>query len=172
MRPRRASLEEIVLSSKTVDALESPAVRAAVESPVGRLTLVATDSGLRALLFAGDAKRYGRELTKLKEDPRHPVLAAASAQLDEYFSGARRRFELPLALEGTAFQKRVWRELTRIPYGKTRSYGEIAARLGSPGSSRAVVIVPCHRVIGADGSLTGFGGGLDRKEYLLDLESR
>ena len=171
-----------MLSAKTVEGLERPAVRTTVESPVGRLTLVATDDGLRALLFAGDAKRYRRELAKLEEDSAHPVLAAAAGQLDEYFSGARRRFDLPLALQGTGFQKQVWRELTRIPYGKTRSYGEIAERLGSPGSCRAVgaangrnpvaVVVPCHRVIGADGSLTGFGGGLDRKEYLLDLESR
>ncbi len=116
------------------------------------------------------------------EDEDHPTLAAARRQLAEYFAGDRRTFDLPLDPAGTAFQQRVWLRLRAIPYGRTVSYGCIAAELGlAPGASRAVglanganpisIVVPCHRVVGADGSLTGFGGGLDRKRYLLDLES-
>ena len=104
------------------------------------------------------------------------------AQLEAYFAGELTEFDIVLDLEGTEFQKRVWAELLTIPYGQTRSYGEMARNLGKPGASRAVglangrnpvsIIVPCHRVIGADGSLTGYGGGLDRKTHLLDLEQR
>jgi methylated-DNA-[protein]-cysteine S-methyltransferase len=115
------------------------------------------------------------------EDDEDAVLAATRRQLVEYFDGVRTVFELPLAPAGTAFQQRVWAALTQIPYGQTQSYGKVAQRLGLlPGASRAVglanganpisIVVPCHRVIGADGSLTGYGGGLDRKRFLLDLE--
>jgi methylated-DNA-[protein]-cysteine S-methyltransferase len=111
------------------------------------------------------------------------VLEQASNQLSEYFAGERKMFDLPLAPKGTAFQLKVWLALRRIPYGETRSYGEIAAELGlAPTASRAVglanganplpIVVPCHRVIGANGALTGFGGGLERKRFLLDLESQ
>jgi methylated-DNA-[protein]-cysteine S-methyltransferase len=109
-------------------------------------------------------------------------LPAAARQLKEYFAGKRREFDLPLRMEGTEFQQRVWRELTKIPFGETRSYGQLAKRLNNPNGSRAVglangrnpiaIIVPCHRVIGADGSLTGFGGGIDRKEWLLTHEGQ
>jgi methylated-DNA-[protein]-cysteine S-methyltransferase len=106
----------------------------------------------------------------------------ARTQLAEYFAGRRRRFELPLAMDGTPFQRRVWQALREIPYGRTTTYGELARRIGrSPSASRAVgtangrnpiaVVVPCHRVVGADGSLTGFGGGLERKRLLLELEA-
>jgi O-6-methylguanine DNA methyltransferase len=105
---------------------------------------------------------------------------AAAAQLGEYFAGRRRSFDLPLAPRGSAFQRAVWDELARVPYGRTVSYGELAERMGRPGASRAVggannknplpIVVPCHRVIGADGSLTGYGGGLDKKRALLALE--
>ena len=108
--------------------------------------------------------------------------AAAAIQLEQYFAGERTEFDLPLAPEGTPFQQRVWAELVRIPFAETRSYGQLAQQLGSPGGSRAVglangrnpigIIVPCHRVVGAAGSLTGYGGGLERKRLLLDLESR
>lgn len=108
------------------------------------------------------------------------AVAPLQAQLDDYFAGRRRSFDLPLALEGTAFRKRVWAELLRIPFGETRAYGELAARLGDPGLSRAVgtanganpvsILVPCHRVIGAGGSLTGYAGGLGLKEALLRHE--
>ncbi len=107
-------------------------------------------------------------------------VAATRRQLSEYFAGSRRTFELPLRLQGTAFQQTVWRRLTEIPYGDTWSYGQLAARIGKPGASRAVglangrnpiaILVPCHRVIGADGSLTGYGGGLERKQWLLAHE--
>jgi methylated-DNA-[protein]-cysteine S-methyltransferase len=115
-------------------------------------------------------------------DPTAAPLPEAVRQLNEYFAGGRRHFDLPLRLIGTDFQKRVWRELTAIPFGETWSYGQLAKRLDNPNACRAVglangknpiaIIVPCHRVIGADGSLTGFGGGLPRKEWLLAHEGR
>lgn len=145
------------------------------ETPVGRLTLIAGGTGLRAVLFAGErapeaATRGG-----------HPVLAMAAKQLDEYFSGARRVFELPLELVGTPFQKRAWLALAAIPYGTTVSYGEQARRLGRPTAARAVgaangrnplsIVLPCHRVVGAGGALTGYGGGLEVKRALLEHEA-
>jgi methylated-DNA-[protein]-cysteine S-methyltransferase len=158
--------------------LLGPAVSAwtVYESPVGPLTLIGDDDGLRAIYFPG---RSG-PLDEAARDPR--PFAQATTQLGEYFAGERRRFELALTLEGTPFQRGVWAALARIPYGDTRSYGALAAEIGRPDRVRAVgaavgrtpvpIIVPCHRVIGADGSLTGYGGGLQRKQALLDLESR
>lgn len=147
-------------------------------SPVGLLTLTAQDDVLVGLSF--ETSRRGRASTDGTEDPSHPILAAAAKQLHEYFHGDRREFDLPLDLRGTEFQKRVWNELLRIPSGQTRSYGEMAALLGDPKCTRAVglangsnpiaIIVPCHRVIGASGSLVGFGGGLRTKSLLLELE--
>jgi methylated-DNA-[protein]-cysteine S-methyltransferase len=146
------------------------------ESPLGPLTLVGGDDGLRAIYFPG---RSG-PVDETARDSR--PFADAIDQLAEYFAGERRRFELSLSLEGTPFQRRVWAALAEIPYGRTTSYGELAAQIGRPDRVRAVgaavgrtpvpIIVPCHRVIGADGSLTGYGGGLQRKRWLLDLESR
>jgi methylated-DNA-[protein]-cysteine S-methyltransferase len=111
----------------------------------------------------------------------HPLIDEAIRQLEEYFERRRRRFDLPLDLHGTGFQARVWKALLEIPYGETRSYGELASKLGMAGAARAVgaangsnpvaIVVPCHRVIGSGGRLTGYGGGLDRKKFLLDLES-
>ena len=110
------------------------------------------------------------------------LLQEAHQQLKEYFAGNRKKFKLPIHLEGTEFQKKVWKALQTIPYGETRTYGEIAEQIGNPKASRAVgganhnnpimIVVPCHRVIGANGSLVGFGGGLDMKKYLLELEKR
>ena len=138
-------------------------------SPLGPIRLVADESALLELTF-GEASR----------DDDSPVLAATREQLDEYFAGARTTFDVPLRMEGTPWERRVWDVLLEIPYGKTTSYGAIAARLGAPGSARAVgaangrnpisIIVPCHRVIGASGALTGYGWGLERKSALLDLE--
>jgi len=156
-----------------------------VPSSVGELTLQADGDGLRYLLFDSFQGRPSPVLERVRSGPRiddHAVLVTAAAQLAEYFAGARQRFELPLAPRGSAFQQAVWEQLRSIPYGAMVSYGDIARRLGlAPGASRAIglangsnpiaVIIPCHRVIGADGSLTGFGGGLDRKRTLLDLES-
>jgi methylated-DNA-[protein]-cysteine S-methyltransferase len=146
------------------------------ESPLGPLTLVGDDAGLRAMYFAD---RGGPRDESLR-DP--GAFTEATTQLGEYFAGDRQRFELALALEGTPFQQRVWAALAEIPYGRTRSYGELAADIGRPDRVRAVgaavgrtpvpIVVPCHRVIGADGSLTGYGGGLHRKQALLELESR
>ena len=148
-----------------------------IDSPIGPLMLAADDAGLRHIEF---------------RDNRHPadrvdwhggdsdVLRAAEAQLLEYFDGRRRDFDLPLAPHGTDFQRMVWHELARIPYGVTISYAQLAQRIGNPTGTRAVgaangrnplpIVLPCHRVIGADGALTGFGGGLPTKEFLLRLE--
>jgi methylated-DNA-[protein]-cysteine S-methyltransferase len=147
-----------------------------LDTPVGRLTIVAGDRGLRAVLFAGEAPPEGAE-----EGP-HPLLDSAGTQLREYFAGERRAFELPLDLRGTPFQQRAWLALASIPYGTTVSYGEQARRLGHPRAARAVgaanarnpvsIVLPCHRVIGADGTLTGYGGGLRAKRALLEHEAR
>ncbi|HYS46159.1 MAG TPA: methylated-DNA--[protein]-cysteine S-methyltransferase [Rhizomicrobium sp.] len=150
-------------------------------SPVGRLTLVASDTGLAAVLWENDdPKRV--PLAAAGEDARHPVLREAERQLKEYFAGARTSFDVPLDFHGTEFQKRVWAALLTIPFGETRSYGEIARTLGKPSAMRAVgaangrnpisIIAPCHRVIGANGQLTGFAGGLKAKAHLLALEAR
>jgi len=148
-----------------------------MDSPVGELLLAG--DGLRLTLVHFQAGRRVRAIPSDWSADAKPF-AAAIAQLREYFAGHRRVFDLPLAPRGTAFQRQVWNALTRIPYGETASYGEIAQRIGRASASRAVglanganplpIIVPCHRVIGADGSLTGFGGGLDIKRRLLALE--
>src|SRR4051812_48231977 len=147
------------------------------ESPFGPLTLLATEAGaLTGLAFPGRA-------TAVDERDRDPgALAGAVAELEAYFAGDRRAFDLPLELAGTPFQQRVWSELRRIPFGATLSYTQLAERIGRADIVRAVgaavgrtpvpIIVPCHRVLGADGSLTGYGGGLQRKRALLDLERR
>jgi methylated-DNA-[protein]-cysteine S-methyltransferase len=150
-----------------------------IASPVGELTLVASDKGLVAILWENDSPDRVR-LGDVTEDATHPVLLAAETQLREYFAGSRTRFELPLDFRGTDFQKSVWAELLAIPFGETRSYGEIAMKLGRPTASRAVgaangrnpisIVAPCHRVIGSTGKLTGFAGGLEAKAYLLGLE--
>lgn len=148
-------------------------------SPVGELTLVADGSGLAAILWENDKPDRVR-LGALIENPDHPVLVETERQLGEYFAGTRRSFDVPLSFAGTDFQKRVWAALLAIPFGETRSYGEIADQLGAPGASRAVgaangrnpisIIAPCHRVVGSNGKLTGFAGGLEAKAFLLDLE--
>ena len=149
---------------------------------IGRLSVAASPRGLRRIDFAGRAngsKASGaRTPGPGKEARRH--LAAALRQLRDYFAGQRSTFDLPLDLAGTAYQQRVWRALQRVPFGRTLSYGDLAARLGAPGGARAVgracatnpvpVVVPCHRVVGGDGSLHGYGGGLWRKQRLLELE--
>ncbi|WMT90939.1 methylated-DNA--[protein]-cysteine S-methyltransferase [Pelagibacterium sp. H642] len=150
-----------------------------ITSPVGVLTLVANAGELVAILWEKDDSRRV-PLGPLRSVNDHPILNLARQQLDQYFTGQRTRFELPLASSGTRFQQAVWRALLDIPYGKTQSYSELAAALGKPFAARAVgaangrnplsIIVPCHRLVGADGSLTGFAGGLEAKRYLLDLE--
>jgi methylated-DNA-[protein]-cysteine S-methyltransferase len=150
-----------------------------IDSPIGVLKLVGNDPGLAAILWANEGPRRVR-LNIVGEDKTHPVLVEVERQLGEYFRGKRERFDLKLNFVGTAFQNQVWEALLRIPYGQTRSYGEIARELGNPKAVRAVgaangrnpiaIIAPCHRVIGASGALTGFAGGLEAKEHLLDLE--
>lgn len=150
-----------------------------IRSPVGELTLVAEARGLAAILWEND--RPGRvRLGPLVADAAHPVLVETERQLREYFGGRRRAFDVPLSFSGSAFQQRVWQALLTIPFGETRSYGEIAHQIGNPAASRAVgaangrnpisIIAPCHRVVGSNGKLTGFAGGLDAKKYLLELE--
>ena len=148
------------------------------DSPIGRLLLTTDGTALSGLYMEPSRKTPSTE--GWVNDPTIAPLAEAVRQLTEYFSGKRREFDLPLRLQGTAFQQRVWRELTEIPYGETWSYGQLAKRINKPSASRAVglangrnpisILVPCHRVIGADGSLTGYGGGLERKQWLLAHE--
>lgn len=150
-----------------------------MDSPVGRLTLVASDKGLAAILWQNDRPSRVR-LGELIEDERHPVLVETARQLDQYFAGKRKTFSVALDMRGTRFQKDVWEGLLAIPFGETRSYADLARRLGNPKATRAVgaangrnpisIIVPCHRVIGSSGKLTGFAGGLDIKARLLELE--
>ena len=150
-----------------------------IDSPVGELTLVARGDRLAAILWEDD--REGRvRLGPMADGDQHPALLATAAQLAEYFRGERTRFDLELDFAGTEFQKQVWAALLTIPFGETRTYAEIAAQIGKLKAVRAVgaangrnpisIIAPCHRVIGADGSLTGFAGGLAIKEKLLALE--
>ncbi|MFJ1845198.1 MULTISPECIES: methylated-DNA--[protein]-cysteine S-methyltransferase [unclassified Streptomyces] len=156
----------------------APRQHTVVDSPYGPLTLVATD-GVLAGLYMTDQRHRPPEETFGEPDPR--PFTETIRQLDAYYAGELREFDLPLHLDGTPFQCSVWEQLQLIPYGETRSYGELAELLGKPGASRAVglangknpvsIIVPCHRVIGASGSLTGYGGGLDRKQRLLAFEN-
>lgn len=148
-----------------------------IDSPYGPLTLVATEGVLSALYMTEQRHRPPQETFGVV-DPR--PFGGVIDQLDEYFAGERTEFDLPLRLDGTPFQRTVWEQLRLIPYGETRSYGQLADALGKSGASRAVglangknpvgIIVPCHRVIGSTGSLTGYGGGLDRKRRLLAFE--
>ncbi len=149
-----------------------------IDSPVGPLLLAAGQDGLHLIEFQSPRHPMAR-LPEWREDS-NAMLDATRAQLDEYFAGTRKDFDLPLAPQGTAFQKDVWRTLATIPYGETVSYAQLAQRVGKPTAMRAVgaangrnplpIVLPCHRVIGADGSLTGFGGGLPTKQFLLELE--
>jgi len=154
-------------------------ISTAMASPVGELTLVGSDSGLRAVLWP--IERDGRvTFVEAVEPGEHAVLDAAATQLREYIDGERTTFDVPLDLVGTDFQIDVWNALDAIPFGETRSYGELADVLGKPGAARAVgaatgrnpvsVIIPCHRLVGSSGKLTGFAGGLDAKRWLLEHE--
>ena len=155
----------------------TPLATRAIATPIGDLTVVASAQGIREVRWGGEggAGAASAEAGAIEH------LDRAVSQLAEYFDGERRQFDLPLDLEGTAFQRLVWSELARIPFGETQSYGAIATEVGRPAAARAVgaatgrnpapVIVPCHRVVGASGSLTGFAGGLDRKRALLAHEA-
>ena len=151
-----------------------------MKSPVGELKLIASGKGLTAILWENDDPGRVR-LGPLAEDKKHPVLLETEKQLKDYFAGKLKKFSLKLDFNGTEFQKKVWRALLTIPFGETRSYADIAKQVGSPKAVRAVgaangknpisIIAPCHRVIGSNGRLTGFAGGLDAKALLLGIES-
>ncbi|HYN31988.1 MAG TPA: methylated-DNA--[protein]-cysteine S-methyltransferase [Ilumatobacteraceae bacterium] len=165
----------------TSSTTESELVSTVMDTPVGPITIVASDVGVRAILWPGDDR--GRvPMSGGSPDPDHPVIAATVAQLGEYFDGEREEFDLPLDPVGTDFQQSAWMALRSIPYGTTISYGEQAARMGDRRKARAVgaangrnpisIVVPCHRVVGSNGALTGFAGGIDTKAWLLDHEQR
>ncbi|HEY5894820.1 MAG TPA: methylated-DNA--[protein]-cysteine S-methyltransferase [Chthoniobacterales bacterium] len=159
----------------------SPLFFTEVSGPVGKLTLLASERGITGVRMEKHPSNSQLSSYGLRDD-NNRFLAAASVQLAEYFVGNRQNFDLDLDLEGTPFQLRAWQVLREIPYGETISYGEQARRIGVPGASRAAglannrnplpIIIPCHRVVGVKGALVGFGGGLDRKRFLLDLEQR
>ena len=168
-----------------MSSFESPIpkrlVASTMKTPIGPLTLVASPVGLAAVLWANDQPDRVR-LRVDAQDGAHPVIVESLRQLSEYFAGQRRTFTLALDVSGTAFQNQVWSALRTIPFGETRSYGEIARQIGHPTAVRAVgaangrnpvsIVTPCHRVIGATGALTGFAGGLDVKAQLLAFERR
>ena len=155
--------------------------RRELPTPIGVLTLIASDEGIAHILFEKEKETDASLRTDVPlADAVDEVLDEAVSQLEEYFAGSRRDFDLPLDLDGTDFQREAWLALADVPYGETTTYGEQAQRIGRPGAFRAVgaangqnpipIVLPCHRIIGADGSLTGFGGGLDVKQKLLDHE--
>ena len=153
-----------------------------LETPIGTLRLVGDDGSVDRVELPNRAAEAPDPSWERSNGSLPAALAEAKWQLEQYFAGDRREFELPLAMAGTEFQRTVWAELRRIPFGETISYGELAARIGKPSASRAVgaangcnltpIVVPCHRVIGSNGRLTGYGGGLPTKQALLDLERR
>lgn len=149
------------------------------ESPHGQMLLVATDDGVSGVYFGG--QKYFPETEKeWKRDGRHAPLKQAKRELQEYFAGKRKRFQIALDPDGTPFQRSVWKAISTVGFGNTITYGELARRAGYPGSARAAgaatgrnpvsIIVPCHRIMGANGALTGYAGGLERKRALLELE--
>ncbi len=159
-------------------AVEVGVRHAVVSTPVGELTLVGRARALSGVYFAEHVRRPEQEAFGDRDDT---ALAEARRQLAEYFAGSRQTFDLELAPVGNAFQRRVWTQLVAIPYGETRTYGQLAVALGDRGLARAVgaangqnplsIVVPCHRVVGADGTLTGYAGGVQRKAFLLELET-
>lgn len=158
---------------KTESSREEKEVALCMDSPVGKLMIVQQEEAVKEILFE-------EKITDAVPLRSTELLLCAQRQLNEYFSGSRKVFSLPLALTGTPFQRKVWQQLTQIPYGEVRSYGQIAQAVGNPKACRAVgaanhcnpipILVPCHRVVGANGSLTGYAGGLWRKNLLLQLE--
>ena len=165
-------------TSSPATGLAPGTVHAIIESPVGELTLVGHDGTLAGVYFPEHVRRPGQESFGPRDDAAFPL---AAAQLAEYFAGTRTTFDLELAPRGNGFQRKVWAQLIKIPYGQTRTYGQLATALGDPGLARAVgaangqnplsIIVPCHRVVGSNGKLTGYAGGLQRKAFLLELET-
>jgi methylated-DNA-[protein]-cysteine S-methyltransferase len=181
-RPRHQPDTELIKEHPvhTTNDLVTPAItrQVTLPSPIGPLTLVAADGQLTGLYMDGQRHRPPSQRFGMAGDPADEPFASAARQLEAYFAGQLKAFDLPLAPAGTPFQLRVWSALLTIPYGRTLSYGELACQVGSAsrpvglanGKNPIALVIPCHRVIGSDGSLTGYGGGLDRKRYLLELE--
>jgi methylated-DNA-[protein]-cysteine S-methyltransferase len=179
-RPARFEKRFSLKAMKTTKDKQTTYSYKTMKSPVGRLKLVASERGLAAILWENDDPTRVR-LAPLVEDETHPVLLEAERQLNDYFAGKLRKFSLGFDFAGTEYQKEEWRALAAIPFGETRSYGDIARQIGRPKAVRAVgaangrnpisIIVPCHRVIGSNGKLTGFAGGLETKAFLLKTES-
>lgn len=183
MSPEAAALHRRL--DDLVTTPDAPVVAAVLDSPVGPLVAAATDEGLVFLEFGGP-QRLDRQLATLRKHcgevrpGRHRHIDAVHAELAEYFGGVRRSFSVPLVIRGTAFQESVWRRLLEIPYGETCAYSEVADALGirngqravglANGQNRIAIVIPCHRVIERGGGLRGYGGGLDRKQFLLALE--
>jgi methylated-DNA-[protein]-cysteine S-methyltransferase len=171
-----------MFDGKMLGQLSGKTVRKDIDSPVGSLTLLASDKGLQAVLWETHRELMGDALGLAMGDTGHSVIAEVERQLGEYFAGDRTTFDVPLDLQGTDFQQRVWAQLLAIPYGETWSYGDLARSLGDPHMAQAVgaangnnpisIIVPCHRVVGMSGALTGYAGGIDVKAKLLALESK
>ncbi len=173
--------------TSTPDVDAEPLHGDTIDSPVGRLTIVASAAGLRAVLWPDDDAARVPDVARVDSrsaapTPVRTIIDSASQQLGEYFAGTRTEFDVPLDPVGTDFQREAWRALSEIPYGETVSYGEQAERMGDRNKARAVgaangrnpisIIVPCHRVVGSNGSLTGFAGGVTTKQFLLDHERR
>ena len=167
-----------MLDLQMLEQLPQETVWKNVSSPLGLLTVWASDNGVHAIAFESD--QAGQAKINLPRAVNHPIIDAVAEQLSMYFNGTLKVFDLPLGLHGTDFQKRVWNLLLDIPFGETRTYGDIARALGNAGASQAVgaangknpvaIVVPCHRVIGASGHLTGYAGGMDKKKFLLTHE--
>ncbi len=167
---------------RAVRTLPTDATYDEMNSPVGKLTIITSPKGLHAILWDTDRNnlKYEKIISTLTRSKHEKTIIETKQQLTEYFQGKRKKFALPLVLNGTDFQMQAWQQLLKIPYAKTISYGEQATKIGDKNKARAVgmangvnpisIVVPCHRVIGSNGSLTGFGGGLDKKAYLLGLE--
>ncbi len=169
-------------ATRGIKNLPSDAVYSQMASPVSQLILVCSKRGLHAILWNADGKHSASQniLQQLNRHDDYPLIKKTKKQLTEYFQQKRKTFHLPLVLGGTEFQNKAWQQLSKIPYGETISYGEQAKRMGDKNKARAVgmangmnpipIIVPCHRVIGSNGKLVGFGGGMDNKALLLNLE--
>ncbi|MDF1653872.1 MAG: methylated-DNA--[protein]-cysteine S-methyltransferase [Coxiellaceae bacterium] len=171
-------------ATRGIKNLPQDAVFSEMPSPVAPLTLVCSSKGLHAILWANDCEdtKCQSIVKNLKRDDNYPLIKTTKKQLHEYFQQKRTAFDLPLVFDGTVFQNKAWQQLAKIPYGETISYGEQARRMGDKNKARAVgmangmnpipIVVPCHRVIGSNGKLVGFGGGMDNKALLLNMEAK
>ena len=170
-------------ATRGIRSLPQGATYAEMDSPVGKLTIITSSEGLHAIFWDIDRKdpQCAEIINKLKKSDDEKVIVQTKKQLTEYFQGKRKTFDLPLVINGTKFQIQAWNQLLKIPYSTTISYAEQAKRIGDKNKARAVgmanghnpisIVIPCHRVIGSNGQLVGFGGGIERKAYLLKLES-